>query len=518
MRQWIGRWLVAALVLQAPHINAQTDPRTLPLADGAKIVKAGVFYLPGFDLANNQLTFGGTGVGVSEDGTRLYVSCHSTPGGTQIRGTFAILTIPPLGGTATVVQNCTGLSAAQLDGILGRPGGYFPTVGGIVERGGRLLVDGFLTYDAEGPNAPRRTFFSGGSLSTLTGPVEGTVRNGLVAGPLGRIPPEWQALLGGDTYATSVLSSIISRASYGPAFTAFNFSDAVRDGFPMTLLMACPHYIPGTLTQLDKCVSRWRSPQSLLYYNGPEQSGGAFFIAGTRSMGYIEREAKGPTCYGYATRDPAQHGLPYLDAVYCYSLSDPLSQKGPIGYPYAYVVKLVDAAEFINVKNGVRQPWDIDPYAVVELPANDDGAVIGYTGSGTFNDATGDYYLTRELFPVSATDRRAEVAVYRGFGAGTGPVPVDCEFTWGPWTRVQGSESACVGGSRTFLEERHITITRSPSNGGKACPASPETRQATEACAPPPPAPIEFDARCKVDTSTGVVACAGKVVPPGGGQ
>jgi hypothetical protein len=69
------------------------------------------------------------------------------------------------------------------------------------------------------------------------------------------------------------------------------------------------------------------------------------------------------------------------------------------------------------------------------------------------------------------------------------PVRVDCAGTWSAWTRVAGSESSCVSGSRTFQERRVFTVTQQPANGGTACPVSPETRTQTEACGvvePPP--------------------------------
>lgn len=74
-------------------------------------------------------------------------------------------------------------------------------------------------------------------------------------------------------------------------------------------------------------------------------------------------------------------------------------------------------------------------------------------------------------------------------GTVVSPQPVNCAGTWGPWTRVAGSESSCQNGSRTFTESRTFTVTTPASNGGTACPVSPETRQSTEACTVTPPPP-----------------------------
>ncbi len=62
------------------------------------------------------------------------------------------------------------------------------------------------------------------------------------------------------------------------------------------------------------------------------------------------------------------------------------------------------------------------------------------------------------------------------------PPAVDCAGIWSAWTRVPGSEGPCSGGFRSVDETRHFTVTTSPSNGGAACPASPQSRAATEPC------------------------------------
>lgn len=83
------------------------------------------------------------------------------------------------------------------------------------------------------------------------------------------------------------------------------------------------------------------------------------------------------------------------------------------------------------------------------------------------------------------------------------PTPVDCVGTWSAWTRQTGSDGACVNGSRTYLETRAFTVTTMPSNGGLACPASPEMRTQTEPCAVvPPPSPLTVTATGTTRTCT----------------
>jgi hypothetical protein len=132
-------------------------------------------------------------------------------------------------------------------------------------------------------------------------------------------------------------------------------------------------------------------------------------VPGTRTLVVIERESSGPTCYGYATRTPAEHGQPYLDAVKCYSLSDPLDQKGPKGYPYRLVAKLYDVNDLVAVKQGSKKPWDIRQYATLDLPGSNPGE---YVTSGAYNPVRGEFYLLRYTGGGVNT-----VYVYSGFGS-----------------------------------------------------------------------------------------------------
>ncbi|MGE0815975.1 MAG: hypothetical protein AB7O28_06155 [Vicinamibacterales bacterium] len=398
-----------------PCAGRTSGPCLYPRFDSSGLASAGKFTISILDQNGAMIGYGGAAVGVSEDGRYLYVSCHHEATGATARGMIATFQIPQIGGASTLVQPCRGLPGSELTKIDGGAGGYFPLLGSVIQTpDSGVLVGGFITYDAVG-SLPRRTWWRGYDVAHLSGPFEGSVRNGLVKGQTGRIPPEWQSMLGGDLFAGAGYSSIVSRASYGAAFTAFWAKDATSDGFPMQFLLGCPERDPVTNAYLAKCSSRWGSPQSPIYYNGAEQSGGAFIVPGTRTLAVIEREADGPTCYGYATRNPADHGKPYLDAVYCYSLSDPLDQKGPMGYPYRLVAKMFDLADLVAVKQGLKKPWDVDPYDVVTLPGSSSGEMIGYTGGGVFNPVRGEYYLTRELYPGAGS--RADVTVIRGFPA-----------------------------------------------------------------------------------------------------
>jgi hypothetical protein len=243
------------------------------------------------------------------------------------------------------------------------------------------------------------------------------------------VPPEWRPLLGGPALSSAGYTSIISRASYGASVSVFDPADVgVKNPIPMTMLLGCPHAIASCIT--------YGTPTSN-DFNGSELSGGFFVVPGSRTLAVIEREASGPTCYGYATRDPAMHGLDHPgpdDARWCYSLSDPLTDKGPKGYPYRLVAKLYDMSELVDVRLGRKQPWDIRQYATVDLPGSSPGEFVS---SGAYNYVRNEFYLIRY---VGGGVNRVYVYGSNGGGGGGGGAP-----------SAPGSFSGVVNGSTLTL-------------------------------------------------------------------
>jgi hypothetical protein len=373
-------------VLSVSTVWAQ-DPRNLPLLDPAALAGLNTysFQYPTIDGAGGRLTYGAGAIGVSEDGNYLYVSCELDNSG------IAKIEIPPPGGMARVVAPCQGPNAAEIAKIHPNPNEWRPVLGGVFEQAGRITVTGYITYDAGGQTVA--SHWSGPSLTALQGPFGGTVKPGMVKSQMAPVPQEWRAILGGPAMSSAGYTSIISRASYGASISIFDPKDVTRNQFPMAMLLGCPHSVPSCNT--------WNTPTSN-DYNGSERSGGMFIVPGTRTLFVVEREASGPTCYGYATTDQALHGTPYPTAAnpspenvpWCYSLepTDLAWGKGPKGYPYRLVAKLYDLAELAAVKQGLKQPWDIRQYATVDMPGSSPGEFVT---SGAFNPVRGEYYLIR---------------------------------------------------------------------------------------------------------------------------
>ncbi len=385
--------VLLGLVGLASSSFAQSDPRALPTANLAGVRTAGTWTYDWPDGAGGDLSFGGGALGVSEDGRYLYVSCVQDHSG------IAKLEIPAAGGRARVVSPCLGPTRAEIAKIHPDPNAFRPMLGGVLELNGRITVTGYISYDATGQTFA--SHWSGPSLSNLAGPFAGSVLPGMVKGQMASVPQEWRGLLGGPAMSSAGYTSIISRASYGAAVSVFDPAAITGNGFPMTMLLGCPHSVVS-------CITYGTSTSN--DYNGSELSGGFFIVPGTRTLVVIERESSGPTCYGYATRTQAEHGQPYLDAVKCYSLTDPLDQKGPKGYPYRLVAKLYDVNDLVAVKQGSKKPWDIRQYATLDLPGSNPGE---YVTSGAYNPVRGEFYLLRYTGGGVNT-----VYVYSGFGSG----------------------------------------------------------------------------------------------------
>lgn len=485
----LHRWLYATLALFVTTTAAAQapDPRTLPrLTSLAGVTAAGSITYDWSDGAGGDISYGAGALGLSEDGKYIYVSCVQDHAG------FAKLTIPAIGGRATVAAPCLGPRKAEIAKVHPDPSAYRPMLGGILWQNGRVCVTGYISYDADG--TANASHWCGPNLSQLAGPFRGTVSPGLTAGPMVPVPQEWQALLGGPALTSLYLKSIVSRSSYG--FTASAFDPALVTGpnFPMSMLIACRHVDPGCNTYQNDGVGKDQ-------YQGAELSGGFFIVPGTRTLVAIEREAAGPACYGYTTRNQADHGKPYLDAVYCYSLADPLDQKGPKGYPYKLVAKLYDLNDLADVKAGTKQPWTIRQYATLDMPGSSDKEFVT---ASAFDPVLGRLYLAR-----GAGGGINSLYVYDGWPkAGTTPTPTPTNCVPGTTVYTFVSQTACVAnpadptvGIRTVTESWVRTGDTPPTNGGLACEPTTGTRTRDEACtpAPPPPTP-EFPGRIRAQS------------------
>jgi len=135
----------------------------------------------------------------------------------------AEISIPSIGGTATVLQGLTDVTGGRLASInVGDSGTKM--IGGHLLDGGNLIISAFSYYDGAGTQQVSHFTRTGASLTggTVTGPVRvGPLGAGWYSGYMAPIPSAWQTALGGTALTGNCCLSIISRTSFGPSVSSF---------------------------------------------------------------------------------------------------------------------------------------------------------------------------------------------------------------------------------------------------------------------------------------------------------
>jgi hypothetical protein len=391
----------AVLILAAAVLHGQP---ALPRIQASNVVYLGAFHLPtgihAGGQANAGFEYGGTALGFNPARGSLFMAGHDWD---QFVGE---LSIPALGGTATLLQPLVDVTEGKLSSIN-------PTdpnskkIGGTLPWSGRLVVSAYSYYDGNSSQVLSH-FVRPIGLSTtgqVTGPLRvGPLGAGFYSGYMDPIPTEWQARFGGKALTGNADLSIISRSSYGPAVFAFD-PDAITPTGAQPLV-----YYPSNHPTLGP----WGGAN--VNYGGSDTMKGVVFPAGTSSVLFFGRH--GATfCYGPGTDDPSKVGTidPGVDPVdpYCFDPTD--SSKGVHGYPYSPYVWAYDANDLAAVHAGQAQPWDVRPYAVWSLPNM--GAAIG---GAAYDPVAQQLYVTELL----GDGTRPLVRVFSVSGAtGTAPVP-----------------------------------------------------------------------------------------------
>lgn len=421
-RESVGAMLC---LLLAVTVSAQTDPRTLPLVQAGDMTARGSFNLP-WPWGQHALTV---------DGDLMTVACHDDSVG--------VVRIPA-SGTASIVTPCTNVNPGRVKP--GEVNGY--GIGGLITVGSSLVMSAYSFYNNGGPEPYTHvTAPNVAGLATGTLWKAGTTAPGMVSGPMGHVPPEWRALLGGPVLAAQCCISIVSRSSYGPSVAVVDPANPSTSkwlvGYPDA------HQALGTFDA---------NPPGP-YYGASDLLGAVFIPAGTRSLLFVMRHGE-KACYGTGA-----------------SCGDPLNaNQATHGYPYHLRIVAYDLAAVLAAAN----PWDARPYAAWDLPGTTT-TELNATRGGFFDQATRTLYVS-EFDPNNGAPRVRVFSVAGVSQPPPPPPPPPCDGTWGAWTRQANSESACsASGQRTFIESRLFTVTTS----GPGCPASPESRTSTEACNPP---------------------------------
>jgi len=359
-RESVGAMLV--LLLAVITASAQPDPRTLPLVQASDFAALPSLNLPAsWQWGQHALTV---------DGDLLTVACNDSGVG--------VLRLPAL----DVVTPCTPVNPSRVKP--GEVNGY--GIGGLIRLNGALIMSAYSSYN-NGGDEPSTHVTAADVAGLATGTLwkAGQTRPGMVSGPMGHVPAEWRALLGGPLLVAQCCISIVSRSSRGP-------SVAVVDPATPSTSKWLVGYPEGHAT-----LGTFEQDPPAPYYGASDTLGAVFIVPGTRSLLFVTRHGA-RACYGTG----AQCG-------------DPLNpNQATHGYPYHLQIVAYDLAAVLAAAN----PWDATPYAAWDLPG---------VGTAGFNATRGGFYdaASRTLY-VSEFDPNNGTTLVRRFAVGpSAPPPID---------------------------------------------------------------------------------------------
>jgi hypothetical protein len=335
----------------SPAAVAQT---TAPLMQASDISYIGRFALPNGGSEPATYNYGGYAMGFYKkpDGTKtLYLSGHvygpgyfgqvQVPADSQLKPfstSYSSLT------TATVLQSIT--DAMEGHGNIENNGSPNWAMG-ILAYNNRLIITAVNSYSVNntGGHVVRDTLtLSGtGHVKPTSGvySMTGGANQRSIAGYMFPIPTAWRALLGGPAMTGECCLSIISTTSGGPALTVFD-PDQVGVTNPIPGINVLKYPTPTTPVS---CPTEGACQSNVFNLTSRVLGGG--FVPNTRTVFFVEGHGTGPYCYGTGPE-----------------CNDPImpDEKGPHAYPYRYQLLAYDANDLLAVKNGTKQPFQVQPY------------------------------------------------------------------------------------------------------------------------------------------------------------
>ena len=351
--------------------TAQTnDPSKLPLLAADALDYIGGFRLPAESVNGDSFSIGGRPMTFNPAGNSLFVGSRA--------GRVAEVSIPQPVNSANVndLPFATFLQpfADPTEGHLSEVSNDGVAIDGLMVHGDRLYGTASIYYDANNTQQVshysrslrlNQPSFSGWSRVWEAG------KAGFVSGLMALVPVEWQSRLGGIAVTGQCCIPIAWRTSWGPAAFAFNPEQVGQATVAASPLL----YYTGEHPTLGP----WDGANPT--YGATIQITGMTIIAGTRTAIYVGRNGLGPNCYGNGTSNQSLNGTYGPDgAMWCY---DPTtSDKGSHAYPYRYQFWAYDLNDFVAVKEGRKQPWEVVPYGVwpFDLPTPEPSVKLGGIG------------------------------------------------------------------------------------------------------------------------------------------
>lgn len=358
--------------------SVAVDRTDAPIGGGMTLIQdfsefdyVGAFRVPLTRNGDSEFSYGGSALAYNAANNSLFIVGHASD------QSVAEIAIPAnIVDSADIASLATATMLQSFTSVLPRIPVLGPMSGG-VRIGDLLVVDGtlvgsvFAYYDAN--NETVNSHFRMSSLDLNSATIEGlfqvgNIRGGYTGGYMTEVAPEWQDALGAQYVTGQSSLNIITRTSFGPATFGFD-----PHALGTSRSEAIPYvYYPGNERRLG-----WGDDA---IHNGTTNTTGVVFVPGSRTVLFFGDTGLGRI--GYDT--PEALGDPYR------------AGKGyhAVGGHYAFQVWAYDVLDFIDVKNGVKNPWDLDPYAVwnFELPIIEGSHRILGTA---FDPATGTLYISQ---------------------------------------------------------------------------------------------------------------------------
>ena len=385
----VGKIFTLFLLLICNTEHGYAQPTTAPLIQQTDVKYLGAFALPQTTSGTSRFGYGGNGATPYNDPTTgkqtLFVEGHA-----WYPGHVAQVEIPanlvksnnweslPI---ATVLQPFKDITDGN-SGTLNRNVGGNNFIYGMLAFNGRLIVGSSNSYDAAG-DQNRSHGVSSFNLSAANDfqgyfTISADAPPRALGGYMTSIPQEWRAAFGGPALTGNDSLSIISSTSSGPAVTVFNPDDlGTKSNVTGDTLL----FYPLSNPYLNDFNSQTGS-----------RIGGIAFPGGTRSVLFVGNNSNVEYCYGEGTNDPSLHKKPSPGGTYCYDPCD--SSKGGHGYPYYHKILAYDANDLMQVKNGIKQPWQLSPYSSWKLTEMDNSG-CGQIRSAGFDPVTNRIFVAQ---------------------------------------------------------------------------------------------------------------------------
>jgi len=443
--------LVCAVLLTLIPLVSWADP----LVKGNNMVYQGAFRIPvgdfgsplytGFSYGGGAIAFNDSSLFMTGNIQKQLVAEISTPTPKIPNSPTDLSNL----NYATVMQNFSDITEGNrtkigIDGTAVTGGEAY--IGGLLKYGSKLIGTVYTYYP--GTHAYLSHFTSGTALATTgdyagmyaVGESPSTPTASFVSGWMTKVPGDLQSALGGPALTGNGSLSILSRTSYGPAAFAF---DPDRLGID-TPVAATP------LIYYDQSHQTFGTTSTSGVWNDTTKMAGIAMVEGSRSVLFFGYHGTGPREYGQWATDPifadtcrapdecitgpkgwpicadmnncttGRKGIPYDNDPRCAASGsdgcyyDPtgMGAKGPHAYPYVYQVWAYDADELALVKNGTKQPWEVQPYAQWNLPFEVVPTNL-FGGAAAYDAATGRLFIVQPQGDTIGTNKMPLVHVFQ---------------------------------------------------------------------------------------------------------